>query len=98
MSTKIDVPLITGDGNAKVGGQEKPEVTGKCDLGIQNESGQSFAKRKDWSPSSNNTREYSTLGHHQIINIQIRLSIYFASKKIYIVCKNKTRSYLCLRS
>ena len=36
-----------------------------------------------WSqqtPSSNNTREDSTLGHHQMANIEIRLIIYFAAK------------------
>ena len=30
----------TGDWNAKVGSQEIPEVTGKFDLGVQNEAGQ----------------------------------------------------------
>ena len=38
-----------GDWNAKVGSQEIPGVTGKFDLGVQNETGQtkanSFAKR-----------------------------------------------------
>ena len=29
-----------GDWNAKVGGQEIPGVTGKLDLGVQNEAGQ----------------------------------------------------------
>jgi len=36
-----------------------------------------------WSlqtPSSNNTREDSTHGHHQMINIEIRLIIFFAAK------------------
>ena len=36
-----------------------------------------------WSkqtPSSNNTREDSTHGHHQIGNIKIRLIIFFAAK------------------
>ena len=32
-------PLVIGDWNAKVGSQEIPEVTGKFDLGIQNEAG-----------------------------------------------------------
>ena len=49
MNTKIDLPLVIEDWNAKVGSQENPEVTGKCDFGIQNEAGQSFAKRTDWS-------------------------------------------------
>ena len=36
-----------------------------------------------WSeqtPSSNNTREDSTHGHHQIFNTEIRLIIFFAAK------------------
>ena len=34
------VLFIIGDGNAKVGSQETPGVTGKFGLGIQNEAGQ----------------------------------------------------------
>ena len=37
---KKDVLFIIGDWNAKVGNQEKPEVTGKFGLGIRNEAGQ----------------------------------------------------------
>jgi len=36
-----------------------------------------------WSwqtPSSNNTREDSTHGHHQMVNTKIRLTILFAAK------------------
>ena len=36
-----------------------------------------------WSqhtPSSNNTREDSTHGHHQMVNIEIRLIIFFAAE------------------
>ena len=45
---KKDVLFIIGDWNAKVGSQEIPGVTGKFDLGVQNEAGQrlsEFAKR-----------------------------------------------------
>ena len=44
---------------------------------------QSFAKRTHWSqqtPSSNNTREDSTHGHHQMANTKNRLIIFFAAK------------------
>ena len=44
---------------------------------------QSFAKRTYGSyqtPSSNNTGENSIHGHHQIVNIEIRLMIFFAAK------------------
>ena len=35
-----DIPFIVGDWNVKVGSQEKPGVTGKFGLGVQNEAGQ----------------------------------------------------------
>ena len=40
LTPKKDVLFIIGDWNAKVGSQETPGVTGKFDLGIQNEAGQ----------------------------------------------------------
>ena len=81
-----DVLFIIGYWNAKVVSQETPGVTGKFGLGVQNEAGQSlieFCQRTHWSqqtPSSNNTREDSTHGHHQMVNTEIRLIIFFAAK------------------
>ena len=40
LTPKKDVLFVIGDWNAKVGGQEIPEVTGKFGLGVQNEAGQ----------------------------------------------------------
>ena len=40
LTPKKDVLFIIGDWNVKVGSQETPEVTGKFDLGVQNEAGQ----------------------------------------------------------
>ena len=40
LTPKKDVLFIIGDWNAKVGHKEKPEVTGKFGLGVQNEAGQ----------------------------------------------------------
>ena len=40
LTPKNDVLFITGDWNAKVGSQEIPGITGKFDLGVQNETGQ----------------------------------------------------------
>ena len=40
LTPKKDVLFIIGDWNAKVGSQEKPVVTGKFGLGVQNEAGQ----------------------------------------------------------
>ena len=39
LTPQKDVLFIIGDWNAKVGSQEIPEVTGKFDLGVQNEAG-----------------------------------------------------------
>ena len=40
VTPKKDVLFITEDWNAKVGSKEIPGVTGKFDLGVQNEVGQ----------------------------------------------------------
>ena len=40
LTPKKDALFIIGDWNAKVGSQEKPGVTGKFGLGVQNEAGQ----------------------------------------------------------
>ena len=70
-----------GDWNAKVGSQETPGVTGKFGLGIRNEAGQRLIEFcQENTPSSNNTREDSTHGHHQMVNTEIRLIIFFAAK------------------
>ena len=48
-----------------------------------------------WSqktPTSNNTRDDSTHGHHWMVNTEIRLIIFFAAEeeKLYTISKNKT--------
>ena len=66
LTPKKDVLFLIGDWNAKVGSQEIPGVTGKFDLGIQNEAGQrltEFCQDKALviaKPSSNNTRRLYT--------------------------------------
>ena len=78
--------FIKGDLNAKEVCPEIHRVTGKFGLEVQNEAGQrlkSFAKKMHWSwqtPSSNNTGEDSTYGHHQMVNTEIRMIIFFAAK------------------
>ena len=71
---KKDVLFIIGDWNAKVGSQEILGVTGKFGLGLPNKAGQRL------TPSSNNIREDSTYGHHQMVNTEIRLIIFFAAE------------------
>ena len=78
--------FIIGDWNAKVESQEIHEITGKFGLGIQNEAGQRLTELCQENalviatPSSNNTREDSTHRHHQMIDTEIRLIIFFAPK------------------
>ena len=99
LTPKKDVLFIIGDWNAKVGSQETPGVTGKFGLVVWNEAGQrliEFCQENALviTPSSNNTREDSIHGHHQMVNTEIRWIIFFAAKdgKLYTVSKNKTRS------
>ena len=86
LTSKKDVLFIIGAWNAKVGSQETPGITGKFGLGMWNEAGQKlieFCQENALvmqTPSSNNTREDSTHGHHQMVNTEIRLIIFFAAK------------------
>ena len=81
-----DVLSIIGDWNAKVESQETPGVTGKFGFVVQNEAGQrltGFCQENTLviaNTSSNNAREDSTHGHHQMVNTKIRLIIFFAAK------------------
>ena len=86
LTPQKDVLFIIGDWNAKVRSQETPGVMGKFGLGVQNEAGQrliDFCQENTLViaiPCSNNTREDSTHGHHQMVNTEIRLIILFAAK------------------
>ena len=85
-----DVFFIIGDWNAKVGSQEIPGVTGKFGFGVQNETGKRLTEFWEENAlaiaalSSNNTRDGSTDGHHQMVNTKIKLIIFFAAKKCRI--------------
>ena len=86
LTPKKDVLFIIGDWNAKVGSQETPGVTGKFGLGMRNEAGQRLIEFCQENAQVvvnslfNNTREDSTHGHHQTVNTEIRLIIFFAAK------------------
>ena len=94
LTPKRDVLFIIGDWNAKVESQETSGVTGKFGLGIRNEAGQRLIvlprKCTDHSkhplpttqekPLHMDTREASTHGHHQMVNTEVRLIIFFAAK------------------
>ena len=86
LTPQNDVLFIIRDWNAKVGIQEIPGVTGKFGLGVQNEAGQKlieFCQRNALVIANTlfqNIREDSTHGHHQMVNTEIRLIIFFAAK------------------
>ena len=86
LTPKKDVLFIIVERNAKEGIQEITGITGKFGLGVQNEAGQrliEFCQENSLiiaTPSSNNTRETSIHGHHQMVDINIRLIIFFAAK------------------
>ena len=86
LTPKKDVLFIIGDRNANLGSQETPGVIGKFGLGVQNETGQRLIRvqRRECIDHSKHplptTREDSTHGHHQMVNTEIRLIIYFAAK------------------
>ena len=84
MNTKKICPFHHRDWNAKVGSQEKPGVTGNFGLGVQNEAGQRLIEFSQENTlvivPSNNTREDSTRGHHQMVDTEIRLTIFFSVK------------------
>ena len=96
-----------GDWNAKVWSQETPEVTGKFGLGIQSEAGQRLIEfcQENALVIANTlfpTTQENTL-HMDITRWSTPKSNWFCSlqpklEKLYTVNKNKTRSWLWLRS
>ena len=101
-----DVLFILGDWNAKVGSQETPGVTGKYGLGVWNEAGQRltefcqknaliientpFQKHERWLHME--ITRWSTLKSDWLYSLQLNM------KNPYTASKNKTRSWLWLRS
>ena len=86
LTPKTDVLFIIGDWNAKVGNQETPGVTGKFGLGIRNEAGHrliEFCQENALVIANTLFQQHkrdSTHGHHQMVNTEIRLIIFFAAK------------------
>ena len=76
---KKDVLFITGNWNAKVGSQEIPGVTDKFGLGVQDEAGQRLTQ----------FCQENSHGHHQIVNTEIRLPIFFAVEEDALYSQQK---------
>ena len=85
LTPKKDVLFIIGDWNAKVGSQKTPGVTGKFGLGVWNEAGQTliqFCQENTLVIVNTLFQQHkrdSTHGHHQVVNTDIRLIIFFAA-------------------
>ena len=86
LTPRNDVLLTIGDRNAKVGSKELPGVTGKFNLGLQNEAGQrlrEFCQENTLVMANTlfqNTRDNSTYGCHQMGNTKIRLIMLFEAE------------------
>ena len=60
-----------------------PGVTGKFRLGVQNEAGQrlkEFCQENALVIANTHLQQHCTYGHHQMVNIETRLIIFFAAK------------------
>ena len=89
LKPKKDVLFIIGDWNAKVESQETPWVTGKFDLGVQNEAGRAKVNRvlprehtghsKDPLPTAQKKTTPKSEGQHQ-------------NQIDYILCSQRWRS------
>ena len=106
LALRKDVLFIIGDWNTKVGSQEIPGVTSKFGLGVQNEAGQRLTvlprEHTGHSKHSLPTTQDKTL-HMKIKRWSISKSdwLYSLQKKMEKLCtvsKNKTRSWLWIRS
>ena len=74
--------FIIRDWNGKVESQDIPRIKGKFGYGVQNEAGQSLTEfcQENALVIENNTRDNSTHGHHQMVNTEIRLTMFFAAE------------------
>ena len=87
ITPKKYVLFIIGDWNAKVGSQEIPGVTGKFGLRVENEAGQrliEFCQENALVIANTlfqqHNRRLWTHVHHQMVDTEIRLIIFFAAK------------------
>ena len=106
LTPQKDVLFILEDWNGKVGSQETPGVTGKFGLGIRNEAGQRLIEfcQENTLVMGNTLLQQHKRRLYTWTSLdgqyQNQIDIFFAAKmeKLYIVSKNKTRSWLWLRS
>ena len=100
LTLKKDVFFIIGDWNAKVGSQEIPGVTGKFDLGVQNEAGQRLTvlsreytgQSKHRFPTTQEVTLHVGITKRSIPKSDWLCSLQPKKEKLYTVSKNRTRS------
>ena len=101
------VLFIIGDWNAKVGSQEMPGITGKFGLGVQNETEQKLTivlprehtgHSKHPLPTTHETTLHMDVTRWSIPKSDWLCSLQPKMEKLYTVSKNKTWSWLLLRS
>ena len=83
LTPKKDVLFIIGDWNAKVGSQELTGLMGKFAFGVQNEAGQGlieFCQENTLVIANTLFQEKTIHGHHQMVDTQTKLIIFFAAK------------------
>ena len=108
LTTKKDVLFTIGDWNAKVGSQETPGVTGKFGLGIWNEAGQRLIElcqenalgiaNKHPLPTTQEKPLHKDITRWSTPKSEGLYSLKPKIEKLYTVSKNKTGSWLWLRS
>ena len=100
-----DVLFIIEDWNAKVGSQEISGITGKFDLGVQNKAGQRLTElskehtghSKHPLPTTQEKILHTDITRWSILKSDWVYSSQLKMEELYIVSKNKTRSWLWLR-
>ena len=101
LTPKKDVLFIIRDWNAKVGSQETPGVTGKFGLGIWNEAGQrllEFCQENALVIANTVFQQHMDITSWSTPKSDWLYSLQPKIEKLYTVTKNKTRSWLWVRS
>ena len=104
LTPKKDVLFIIKEWSAKVGSQ--PGVTGKFDLGVQNKAGQRLQEFCQENAlvianillQQHKRRLHTDITRWSILKSDWLYSLQLKMAKLYKVSKNKTRSWLWLRS
>ena len=106
LTPQNEVLFIIGDWNAKVGSQETPGVTGKFGLGIRNEAGQRLrvlprkctGHSKHLLPTTQKKTLHMDITRWATLKSDWLYSLQPKMEKLYTVSRNKTGSWLWLRS